>query len=296
MNYKEAGFREFYHHFVAVPLKANLLPLIKDYPWIEQADHILTYGYMDQECGMTLAVLGTAKETEDGFLVIDGNDNVHSIIRISTVAEDEVTIITEDDEALKKDLASLPLEVERLQALLANKSLSPVDCLERFLDENEKLSARVDGLANFIMCTLAVDATNADACAANDQLEVAFTSLELLSSAVTRYVAALPDLEGVIAASPKLQSIAFDLNRDRDHVNKFYFDNIEFCIDTPEATEEDLEVAEKIAAGYTGEEVPTAISTAKAAKAQTIFNVAGQQVKSLQKGLNIVNGEKVYVK
>lgn len=116
-----------------------------------------------------------------------------------------------DDEALKKDLASLPLEVERLQALLANKSLSPVDCLERFLDENEKLSARVDGLANFIMCTLAVDATNADACAANDQLEVAFTSLELLSSAVTRYVAALPDLEGVIAASPKLQSIAFAL-------------------------------------------------------------------------------------
>ena len=71
-----------------------------------------------------------------------------------------------DDGALKKDLASLPLEVERLKALLSDDSLSPVDCLERFLDENEKLSARVDGLANFIMCTLAVDATNADACAA----------------------------------------------------------------------------------------------------------------------------------
>lgn len=122
-----------------------------------------------------------------------------------------------DDEALKKDLASLPLEVDRLQSLLADKSLSPVDCLERFLDENEKLSARVDGLANFIMCTLAVDATNADACAANDQLEVAFTSLELLSSAVTRYVAALPDLEGVIAASPKLQSIAFALQEMKDN-------------------------------------------------------------------------------
>ena len=122
-----------------------------------------------------------------------------------------------DDEALKKDLASLPLEVERLKALLSDDSLSPVDCLERFLDENEKLSARVDGLANFIMCTLAVDATNADACAANDQLEVAFTSLELLSSAVTRYVAGLPDLEGIIASSPKLQEVSFALREMKDN-------------------------------------------------------------------------------
>ena len=35
--------------------------------------------------------------------------------------------------------------------------------------------------------------------------------------------------EGTIGADmTKLQSIAFDLNRDRDHVNKFYFDNINF--------------------------------------------------------------------
>ncbi len=135
MNYKEAGFREFYHHFVAVPLKANLLPLIKDYPWIEQADHILTYGYMDQECGMTLAVLGMAKETEDGFLVIDGNDNVHSIIRISTVAEDEVTIITEDDEALKKKYAT---KIEMLRGYDASEDVEitrEMDFLDPFRHE-----------------------------------------------------------------------------------------------------------------------------------------------------------------
>ena len=41
----------------------------------------------------------------------------------------------------------------------------------------------------------------------------------------------------------------------------------------------------------------TAISeVAKKATAKTIFNVAGQQMKSLQKGLNIVDGKKVYVK
>ena len=35
---------------------------------------------------------------------------------------------------------------------------------------------------------------------------------------------------------------------------------------------------------------------AKPAAARTIFNAAGQQMKSLQRGLNIVDGKKVYVK
>jgi len=45
------------------------------------------------------------------------------------------------------------------------------------------------------------------------------------------------------------------------------------------------------------EDLPTAISeVAKKATAKSVFNVAGQQIKSLQKGLNIVDGKKVYVK
>ena len=35
---------------------------------------------------------------------------------------------------------------------------------------------------------------------------------------------------------------------------------------------------------------------AKPAAPKTIFSVAGQQMKNLQKGLNIVDGKKVYVK
>lgn len=48
---------------------------------------------------------------------------------------------------------------------------------------------------------------------------------------------------------------------------------------------------------YTRTGDATAINeVAKKATAKTIFNVAGQQIKSLQKGLNIVDGKKVYVK
>jgi hypothetical protein len=44
--------------------------------------------------------------------------------------------------------------------------------------------------------------------------------------------------------------------------------------------------------------LPTAIKAIaeKSAASKAIFNVAGQQIKSLQKGLNIVDGKKVYVK
>ncbi|MCR5314477.1 MAG: hypothetical protein K6E52_01095 [Bacteroidaceae bacterium] len=60
-------------------------------------------------------------------------------------------------------------------------------------------------------------------------------------------------------------------------------------------------VAEPVDGSYwqfiTEEEIATRISSVEKQPAtQAIFNVAGQQIKALQKGLNIVNGKKVYVK
>ena len=94
------------------------------------------------------------------------------------------------------------------------------------------------------------------------------------------------------AQNGPFQSIAFNLNDNKALATKFYFDNIEFCIDEAEASEDEKALAEEIA-----NPVPTAINTAKAAKdSKSIYNVACQQLKSLQKGLNIVDGAKVYVK
>ena len=119
-----------------------------------------------------------------------------------------------EDEAFRRDLSSLPEEAARLQALLADASLSSLEKLERFQEEEEKLSAKVDALMNYTQCTLAVDATAA--CAADDQLMSAFTDLEMLSSALTRFVAGLDNLEELIAASPKLQAAAFALREKKE--------------------------------------------------------------------------------
>jgi len=81
--------------------------------------------------------------------------------------------------------------------------------------------------------------------------------------------------EQATEATP-MGSVCLNLDVLRE-VNNYYFDDIKVYVDE--------------------EDIPTGISTFKAEKSsKAIYNVAGQQIKALQKGLNIVNGEKVYVK
>ena len=67
MKYKDIGFRGFYKHFVSVPIKENFTELLKDFPGYEDANCILTYGYIDREAGLTLEILALGQESESGF-------------------------------------------------------------------------------------------------------------------------------------------------------------------------------------------------------------------------------------
>ncbi|MCR5316291.1 MAG: hypothetical protein K6E52_10385 [Bacteroidaceae bacterium] len=96
--------------------------------------------------------------------------------------------------------------------------------------------------------------------------DVAFTTTE----STFEKVITVPD------AADGMGAICFNLNVLKESIN-YYFDDIVVQIEE--------------------ESVPTGISTFKAEKAtKAIYNVAGQQIKDLQKGLNIVDGKKVYVK
>ena len=66
-----------------------------------------------------------------------------------------------------------------------------------------------DRLSSFCSLTQAVDANNADATKYLNVLDVIFNDSRIVSSAVTRYIGSLPNLEDLIAASPKLQKVAF---------------------------------------------------------------------------------------
>ena len=91
-----------------------------------------------------------------------------------------------DDEAFKADLATLKEDAEKGIALFRDAAPGPVELLEQIVSYSEKLSEKADRLSNFIYCTLAVDATNEKANAAQDQLALAYTALQLAESAAAR--------------------------------------------------------------------------------------------------------------
>ncbi len=121
-----------------------------------------------------------------------------------------------DDDRFKADLASLKDDAQTGIALLQDESLTRLARLEQAVAHSEQVSAKVDRLANFIYCTSAVDAANEQADAAMDQLSLAFTELELSSSALARFVAETEDLGQLISSSDILRPVGFALREMKE--------------------------------------------------------------------------------
>lgn len=122
-----------------------------------------------------------------------------------------------DDPAFLADLARYPKEIAALRDLL-NSDLAPLDKLEQLMDAQEALSALADRLFSFCGLTQAVDASNAEAMKYADMLDVIANESAMVSSAITRYIGQLPNLEELIASSEKLQRVAFALRETAEDV------------------------------------------------------------------------------
>ena len=116
-----------------------------------------------------------------------------------------------DDALFKADLASLQEIAKDFTSLLQDSSLTRLARLEQAVALYEQIGEKLDRLNNFIQCTLAVDATNEKANTAYDQLMVAYTDIQLASSALARFVAETEDLEQLLASSDVLRPVSFAL-------------------------------------------------------------------------------------
>lgn len=89
MTLKENGFRELYHDYCAFMLNDKLRPVIDGFPGEKRADCILTYGYVDEEFGLTLEVLAAGHKEEDSFVFYPAPANTRSFIRAETIMDEE---------------------------------------------------------------------------------------------------------------------------------------------------------------------------------------------------------------
>ena len=115
-----------------------------------------------------------------------------------------------DDPAYLADLARWP-EMIREQKALLDSNMEDQAKLEALMDSVEAMNELVDRLYSFTSLTLAVDANNSVAQQYEDKLSLIANDSSLVDSALTRYVGGLSNLEEIIAASGKLQPIAFIL-------------------------------------------------------------------------------------
>jgi len=115
-----------------------------------------------------------------------------------------------EDEAYLSDLAKWPEMIAEQKALL-DSDIPTLEKLEKLMDASEAMSALVDRLYGFTSLTLATDASNGIAQLYEDKLAVIANDASLVDSAITRFVGSIDNLEELIAASEKLQAVAFAL-------------------------------------------------------------------------------------
>ena len=117
-----------------------------------------------------------------------------------------------DDPKIEADFDRLKQLCESAKAMLTD---DPLSSLENAVDAMEDMNRLISSLGSFAYLTLSVEAENERAQQLMDRIMVFSVQLNLLSSALTRYIGGIGDLDGLIAKSEKLRRVDFFLRRSQ---------------------------------------------------------------------------------
>ena len=119
-----------------------------------------------------------------------------------------------DDPALRADIAALREMIPAGEALL--KAEQPaLPKLEAVVTQLEAIANRFARASMYCQLTLSVEAENREAFRLLEELSALAVDMQVFQSGCVRFVGALPDLEALIAQSPKLTQNAFALRESQ---------------------------------------------------------------------------------
>ena len=122
-----------------------------------------------------------------------------------------------DDPGIEKDFDALKaLCAEARQAMETAADAEPGALLEKIVDDMEEIGRLISSMASFASLTLATDAECEPAQQLMDRLMVFSVQLSLLSSAATRYIGGIENLDALIEKSEKLKKVDFYLRRSKE--------------------------------------------------------------------------------
>ncbi|MBQ9911245.1 MAG: SseB family protein [Lachnospiraceae bacterium] len=131
MIYRKDGFRPFYKAFAVFMLKDRFRKQLQDFPGIERADCMLTFGFIDHDQGFTMDVLALGESSEDGFRFFDGNEGRHFFVRADALMNDEAWWLEDKQGDLRKRYES---KLNALKAYDAPENLERTRSMA-FLDD-----------------------------------------------------------------------------------------------------------------------------------------------------------------
>lgn len=89
-------------------LRDDMKQYIKHLPDAEKANCILTYGYIDNEAGLTMEVICAGIRDGNMFTFFECSEEVRAILRIGSVIEDEFYVLDDSDETLSSQSEYYP--------------------------------------------------------------------------------------------------------------------------------------------------------------------------------------------
>ncbi len=119
-----------------------------------------------------------------------------------------------DDAKLRADIDAVAPLIENTEAMLKGEKDNG-EKLVAVLEAMEQLSNLLSRTFGYVQLVLATDATNAKAFQLIEELSQKMVDVQVLSSAMDRFIGGIGDLEGYIAGSEKLKQNAFVLRESR---------------------------------------------------------------------------------
>ncbi|MBR2942886.1 MAG: M3 family oligoendopeptidase [Clostridia bacterium] len=115
------------------------------------------------------------------------------------------------DDAFYADLAALPERMDALKALVAAENPNAAAKIREIIAAFEDFGKLSERVSMMVMLSMSTDAEHAEANAAQTPLNRVFMAYSQVESSFSRYLAALPNLEEVIASDEVLKAHAFVL-------------------------------------------------------------------------------------
>ena len=100
MKYTDTGFRMLYQNFALFPMNAVIRSVMEGWPGVEEADCVLTFGYIHHEEGFLLEILAAGNRAGNTIHYYDTRFDTSAVLRISQVEEEEFQLFENDYETL----------------------------------------------------------------------------------------------------------------------------------------------------------------------------------------------------